>query len=140
MPTYSWEGVEDLQRLLKGTPKEINKQLRVEAKRDAKTIMLPALHTAANSSATPQARAAMKSARPKSDRFAALTIGGGKKVTSRGTPAKDILFGSEYGGPTFTAARGGNYWLEPAIESFTPRIEDAMTKRVYKVVSGLWDG
>jgi hypothetical protein len=58
-----------------------------------------------------------------------VAIGGSRGVGSRGTPAGEIVWGSEHGGEHFGAARGGSYWIAPAVDHVAgqsaPRIYEA---------------
>lgn len=68
---------------------------------------------------TPQAGIVASSAKVKRDRVPAIQIGGGRGVGSRGTPAGDILWGSEHGGRNFAAAiNPSGYWIEPTVRRF----------------------
>lgn len=68
---------------------------------------------------TPQAGIVASSARVKSDRVPAVSIGGSRRVGSRGTPAGEILWGSERGGRNFAAPHNGaGYWIDPAVKRF----------------------
>ena len=72
----------------------------------------------ASSSATPQAAIVADSIRIKRDRLVSVSIGGTKRVGSRGTIAGAILWGSEHGGVNFDAPHGGSYWIEPAVKRY----------------------
>ena len=51
-------------------------------------------------------------------RTVSVAIGGGTAVGSRGTPAGQIVWGSEHGGTNFDAPRGGSYWIAPAVDRY----------------------
>jgi hypothetical protein len=63
-----------------------------------------------------------------------LAIGGGEGVGSRGTAAGVLVWGSEHGGEHFGAARGGSYWIAPAVE----RVRGGSAPRIYEAaVAGI---
>jgi hypothetical protein len=94
-----------------------NKRLR-EAAGECARGLLPRLHAAAASAPTPQARIVARTAKVSSDRLPAVKVGGSRKVGRRKTPAGRLVWGSERGGHTFVAARGGSYWLDPAASAY----------------------
>ena len=78
-----------------------------------------ALRASAAVSPTPQARIVAESLVVTPGREAAVSIGGGRRVGSRGTPAGEIVYGSESGGANFGAPRGGSYWIAPAVTRYS---------------------
>ena len=76
------------------------------------------LRQSASSSPTPQARIVADSITIRRDRIVAVSIGGSKRVGSRGTAAGAIFWGSEHGGHNFNAAIGGSYWVQPAVKRY----------------------
>ncbi|HET6195765.1 MAG TPA: hypothetical protein VFE12_08430 [Acetobacteraceae bacterium] len=114
----------DLIPLLKGLG-QVEKSLRDEANvrlrnaaGKAAEQLVAALKQSASSSATPQAAIVSESIRVKRDRLVSVSIGGTKQVGQRGTSAGAILWGSEHGGVNFQAARGGSYWIQPAVKRY----------------------
>jgi hypothetical protein len=114
----------DLIPLLKGLGQvekslrdEANVRLRNAAGKSAEQLA-GALKQSAASSPTPQAAIVAESIRVKRDRLVSVSIGGTKRVGSRATIAGAILWGSEHGGENFVAARGGSYWIEPAVKRY----------------------
>ncbi len=114
----------DLLPLLKGLG-QVEKSLRDEANvrlrnaaGKAAEQLVSALKQSAASSQTPQAAIVAESIRVKRDRLVSVSIGGTKRVGSRGTIAGAILWGSEHGGINFDAARGGSYWIQPAVKRY----------------------
>jgi hypothetical protein len=74
------------------------------------------LRASAMVAATPQARIVVESAQLAGFGEVGVSLGGGRGVGSRGTPAGAILWGSESGGRNFDAPRGGSYWIRPAVD------------------------
>lgn len=73
----------------------------------------------ANARGTPQAAIVAASAKVKSDRVPAVSVGGNMRVGSRGTQAGAIVWGSERGGTNFAAPHtGSGYWIEPTTKRF----------------------
>ena len=94
-----------------------NRRLRQAAATCARDLV-GELRSSAAASATPQAVLVARTARVKSDRVPLVQIGGTRKVGRRKTPAGRLVWGSEHGGPTFGAAAGGTYWIDPAVKAF----------------------
>lgn len=114
----------DLIPLLKGLA-QVEKSLRDEsnvrlrnAAGKAAAQLAGELKQSAGSSPTPQAAIVADSIRVKRDRLVAVSIGGAKRVGSRGTTAGAILWGSEHGGVNFQAPHGGDYWIQPAVKRY----------------------
>jgi len=114
----------DLTGLLRGLGK-VEKSLRDEAnvrlRNAAGTAagqLVSELQRSANASPTPQARIVAQAIRVKRDRLVAVEIGGRQGVGSRATPAGELVWGSEHGGPNFVAGAGGSYWIQPAVERY----------------------
>lgn len=114
----------DLLPLLKGLG-QVEKSLRDEANvrlrnaaGKAAEQLAGALRQSAGSSPTPQAAIVADSIRVRRDRLVSVAIGGSKRVGSRSTSAGAILWGSEHGGVNFQAARGGSYWIQPAVKRY----------------------
>ena len=92
----------DLIPLLKGLGKvekslrdESNNRMRNAAGKAALELQ-SALRQSASSSVTPQAKIVADSIRVKRDRLVSVSVGGTKRVGSRGTIAGAILWGSEH--------------------------------------------
>jgi hypothetical protein len=82
----------------------------------------------ASARGTPQAGLVASTARVKSDRIPAVSIGGNKRVGHRGTAAGVLVWGSERGGRNFAAPHNsGGYWIEPT----TRRFQDGPAARTY---------
>lgn len=107
-------GINDLEDSLK---RQTNGRLR-DAANVASTQLVRALKAAAAGAQTPQAKIVAETVEVKRDRFVAVSIGGAKPVGHRGTPAYQILWGSERGGRNFGASAGGRYWIEPTVTRF----------------------
>lgn len=115
----------DLTALLRGLGK-VEKSLRDEANNRLRTAagtaanqLIGELQRSAAASPTPQARIVADAIRVKRDRLVAVEIGGRRGVGSRGTPAGELVWGSEHGGRNFVAGPGGSYWIQPAIQRYT---------------------
>lgn len=96
---------------------ESNARLRAAAAQ-AGAQLVSALKQSAAASPTPQARIVADAIRLRPGLRVSLEIGGDTSVGSRGTAAGAIVWGSEHGGDNFQAARGGSYWIEPAVQRF----------------------
>ena len=63
----------------------------------------------------PQAARVATTARPRRDRLPKVMVGGSKRVTSRGTKAGAILWGSNNGGRNFP---GATPWINQSVDRF----------------------
>jgi hypothetical protein len=78
-----------------------------------------ALVSAAMRSPTPQARLVAQTIAVRQTTTADVQLGGGAAVGSRGTPARELVEGSEHGGHNFVAPRNAaGYWIKPTIERY----------------------
>jgi hypothetical protein len=84
-----------------------------------------ALAAAAHSAPTPQAALVAASIRPGPD---GVAIGGDLRVGHRGTPARELVEGSEHGGKNFAAPHSaGGYWITPTkAKERTGKTKDAI--------------
>ena len=123
-------GFEVLSAALRKVPKEmrteVNGPIRQAAKEVASQIVIPQLRRAAGSG-PPQARITAQPARPRSDRWPKVIIGG---LSSNFRPPRSpgdsprygaIFWGSVKGGSSRFGSRQGDLWVGPAIKSAGPR-------------------
>ena len=83
-----------------------------EAIREAGDGLARALVAAANASPTPQARLVAQSIQVSQVTDAEVKLGGGQAVGSRGTPAGELVEGSEHGGRNFVAPKNRGRLLD----------------------------
>jgi hypothetical protein len=73
-----------------------------------------ALASAANGAPTPQAALLAGTVHQSGD---GVKLGGSARVGHRGTPARELVAGSEHGGKNFAAAHNAaGYWIAPTVE------------------------
>lgn len=100
--------------------------------------LVQALQASAASSGVPVAPRVASSAKVKSDRLPAVSIGGSKRVGIRGAPAAQLVWGSEHGprGDVnhFGVPPGSGYWIRPAVERFGKGEAIAIFKRALVAV------
>ena len=91
-----------------------------EAIRQSGDGLARALVAAANGSPTPQARLVAQTIQiSQVTDTADVKLGGGQAVGSRGTPAGELVEGSEHGGHNFVAPKNaGGYWIAPTIRRY----------------------
>lgn len=78
-----------------------------------------ALVAAAASSPTPQAKLVAQTIHVTQTTTADVKLGGGQAVGSRGTPARELVEGSEHGGHNFSApVNAAGYWIAPTIRRY----------------------
>lgn len=113
------EGLDDLLRMFRNTPKELQKEMRSESKAIAEPIAADARSRALNGS--PQLAAIASTIRSKSDRVPTIVAGGPKRVTSnRSAAASQVYFGADFGSNRYrqfpSVVKGGRT-IYPAINS-----------------------
>jgi hypothetical protein len=119
--------------------KEANGKLRQAAKRCAAELVTDVKASAA-ASGVPVANRVASSAKVKSDRIPAVSIGGSKRVGVRGGSAAALLWGSERGpaGPVNhfgVPTNGAGYWIAPAVERFADsKAPDIYRREVYEIM------
>lgn len=90
-----------------------------QAVRESGDGLARALVAAANRSPTPQARLVAQTIQVSQAVDVDVKLGGGAAVGSRGTPAAELVEGSEHGGRNFVAPRNaGGYWIAPTIRRY----------------------
>jgi len=78
-----------------------------------------ALAAAAAASPTPQAALVAQTITVSQAVDLAVKLGGGQPVGSRGTPASQLVAGSEHGGLHFAAPiNAGGYWIAPTVRRY----------------------
>jgi hypothetical protein len=78
-----------------------------------------ALVAAAGASPTPQAKLVAQTIHVVQTTQATVQGGGGTGVGSRGTPAAELVEGSEHGGRNFVAPRNAaGYWIAPTVQRY----------------------
>lgn len=112
------EGVKETQAAIDHTARGLDpasSRMR-QAIADGASQLERALVAAAAGSPTPQARLVAESITTQQAVAATVRIGGGQPVGSRGTPAGELVTGSEYGGHNFAAPRNSSgYWITPTL-------------------------
>jgi hypothetical protein len=96
--------------------------------------LLRLLRVSAQSSPTPQARLVAASAIVRSGGEIGVELGGGQAVGHRDTPAGELLWGSERGGPNFVAPHGGHYWIQPAVGQAEKAGEEAYASSIERLL------
>jgi len=114
---YQIDGLAETLALMKGWPKEANKELRVEVQR---MTGKHASYIAAQAARSPdkRVRGIASTVRAKKDRLPTVLVGGAKAVpvsrSGKAPRAGDVLFGTEFG-----ARPGPNAWrFPPAVDSY----------------------
>jgi hypothetical protein len=138
---FQVDGLGETLALMKGWPKEANKELRAEVQR---MTGKHARHIAAAASRSSDARVRGQAAtvRPKKDRLPTVLVGGARqvKVSRKGKNprAGDVLFGTEFGarpGPNdwrFPPAQN-SYWLFASLKGRQPALLSEWQQAVTKV-------
>ena len=124
--TLRVDGVREVLRSLGRLPKEVNRELRIESKRIATTVMVPAWQRAA-AGAGPYAGLIADSIRARSDRQPAVIIGKRRPKLSRGIDSIMARYPSHLGEPgvdgtfdypeprgqqTLSTFAGGKGWMD----------------------------
>lgn len=94
------------------------------------------LTAAAHSAPTPQAGIVAATIRPGAD---GVTLGGSAPVGHRGTPARELVYGSEHGGAVHFGApyNAAGYWIAPTIaKERTGKTKDAIQSGVNTAIGG----
>lgn len=127
------EGAKEMVALLRTFPKELQQELRDENQKTAERIIVPKLKASAMGGA-PQARRVAQTTRAYKDRLGPkIKIGGAKRVTSRGTKAGVLLFGSA-GGGSGRNFPGATDWITGPWEAGAALAVLANRKRMAKMI------
>lgn len=120
------DGMTETLRAFRGLETDIRRQANGELRKaagDCARGLVAELRASAASSGVPVAPRVAATARVKSDRLPAVSIGGAKRVGRYGAPAARLLWGSEHGPRSdinrFGVPAGPGYWIRPAVERFS---------------------
>jgi hypothetical protein len=99
----------------------VNNELRDAADNSARELVVE-LVSAAGGSGVPVAPLVAQSIRVKRDRVPVVSIGGGQRVGSRGSPAGQLVWGSEQGPKGnvnhWAVPPSSGYWIAPAVDRY----------------------
>ncbi|MBF8189124.1 hypothetical protein ITP53_26010 [Nonomuraea sp. K274] len=123
-------GVRETLKAFKDLPEDASTELREGTL--ALSQLLAKKVEAAGRSDSPQSALVAGTVRARKDRVPVIVAGGPKKVGSRRTPARKILFGSEFGATTLKQFRphvgNGSYWFFQTVEAHQHEIDSAWNK------------
>jgi hypothetical protein len=98
--------------------------------------LLALLRASARTSPTPQAVLVAGAAVVHSGGVIGVELGGGQGVGRRGSPAGELLWGSERGGPNFTAPHSASgYWIRPAVAQAERVGQEAYSRSINGLLS-----
>jgi hypothetical protein len=119
------EGIVETLSAFKGLEADLRRTANGELRKAARTCAteLVVELRAAAAGGPPVAARVARSIRVKNDRIPAVSIGGSRKVGTRGAPASALVWGSEHGpaGPVNhfgVPARSSGYWIAPTVTRF----------------------